>query len=509
MNNIGLGNNPIFTLLLLGGIPHEYLVMLIVLEPIIQAIYKKITSRFSLFDRYVKLEIESEITDYSRIINYLQKHKLIQYPVIEYSGSFHKNIIRDHHDITYNFEGNRIIIAFGNKTNNRHNPNGQTIQVQEQIIILKAKNIAIIEKYIKFCRNFNMTLAKRYSYIYANNTIVSSCIIRIMKTFDNIYIHPDIRNRLVNDLQSFIKNKKRYEEHGIPYKRGYMFYGVPGCGKSSCVYAISHLLKRSVYMIKINSNISLMKTMRGIPKNSIVVIEEIDRLNVVNSTLVPKNRKMLEVEYGKKYNVSDETIKNIIKELVSEKGMLNDHELIIMHGIFKIVTCSKEGGENNIEESETNYDDFPSMIYDLFGIVAKYKPNLINKYNISHIYNTSNNSSDNSDNNILVELMEAFDGYNHLHGCIVIITTNNPEKINPVLIRPGRIDMRFNFVEADRDLIMNIFTDYFKDIPLKKIKRDLSKFSGKMIQANVINNIILPNINNYTGAINALLSSCV
>lgn len=495
MNNIGLGNNPIFTLLLLGGIPHEYLILLIVFEPIIQTIYKKFISGLNLFDRYVKLEIGRDFIEYIYIINHLQKNKLLQYPFIEYTGSFRKNTIRDHHDITYIFEGNPIFITFGNKIINQPILDGNaTKPKQEQIIILKAKNMKIIEKYIKVCRDFDKTISKNYTHIWMNNT-KSLSKIKITKTFGNIYIHPDTRDKLVNDLQSFIKNKKQYKEHGIPYKRGYMFYGVPGCGKSSTVYAISHLLRRSVYMIKISNMNNLMKIMIGIPKNSIVVIEEIDRLNIANSIYVPKDRKTLETEYGKNYRVSNQTIKNIIGDIVSEEHKINDDD-------YSIVLAIKNTIENIIK-----YDDFSDKFYSFFKIIPKYTPNLINKYNINHIYNKSDNSTDNSDNKTLMELMESFDGYNYLHGCIVIITTNHPEKINPVLIRPGRIDMHINFVEADRNLIINIFTDYFKDVLSKKIKKDLSKFSGKMIQANVINNIVLPNINNYTAAVNALLSS--
>lgn len=505
MNNIGFGSNPLFALLLLGGIPHEYLVILLVLEPIIKAIYSKISKRLNFFDRYVRLEIQQGYSVYSNIVTYLQKNNMLKYPLIEYTGSLTSTLegcnIKDHPEITCNFDNNHIIIIFVNKTVSTNSTNGNTSQQEKQIIILKAKNDIIIEKFIKHCSNFCKTLKKCRVLVSKGDKPICEYDMQINKTFDNIYIHPDIRNNLVNDLQTFIKNKKYYKERGIPYKRGYMFYGVPGCGKSSTVYAISKLMHRSLHFIKINGSNDLLSTIRRIPKNSIVVIEEIDRLNISNTKYVLKDRETLNRQYGG-YNIDINIIVDILEGLDSV-GDLDSDDLTII-GEVGLITDSFIR-DNKTGEIEQYFDDhLDKKFHYFFEIILKHKPALIEKCNIKHIYKSDD--SNNSNSSILVDLMEVFDGYHYLHGCIIIITTNHPEKINPVLIRPGRIDMRINFVEADRDLIINIFTDYYKDVSPKKIKKDLSKFSEKMIQANIINNIILPNANNYNNAIKQLFS---
>ena len=41
--------------------------------------------------------------------------------------------------------------------------------------------------------------------------------------------------------------------HGIPWRRGYLFYGPPGAGKTSLVTALAGRLHKSIYVINLSS----------------------------------------------------------------------------------------------------------------------------------------------------------------------------------------------------------------------------------------------------------------
>ena len=41
--------------------------------------------------------------------------------------------------------------------------------------------------------------------------------------------------------------------------------------------------------------------------------------------------------------------------------------------------------------------------------------------------------------------MNILDGIIELHGVMIIISTNHPDKIDEALIRPGRIDFKYEF----------------------------------------------------------------
>ena len=43
----------------------------------------------------------------------------------------------------------------------------------------------------------------------------------------------------LSDLHEFVRSAEWYIDRGIPYRRGYLLHGIPGCGKSSFVAALA------------------------------------------------------------------------------------------------------------------------------------------------------------------------------------------------------------------------------------------------------------------------------
>lgn len=58
-------------------------------------------------------------------------------------------------------------------------------------------------------------------------------------------------------------------------------------------------------------------------------------------------------------------------------------------------------------------------------------------------------------------LLNALDGVAAQEGRIVFMTTNHPERINPVLLRPGRIDLQANFGYATAKQIEKMMILFF------------------------------------------------
>ena len=48
-----------------------------------------------------------------------------------------------------------------------------------------------------------------------------------------------------------------------------------------------------------------------------------------------------------------------------------------------------------------------------------------------------------------------------MKGPIMVITTNHPEKLDPALIRPGRIDMNIPFGYCHPDSVLDIFSNFY------------------------------------------------
>ncbi|KAA8912484.1 P-loop containing nucleoside triphosphate hydrolase protein [Sphaerosporella brunnea] len=63
----------------------------------------------------------------------------------------------------------------------------------------------------------------------------------VMKAeWKDVVLDPALRKRIVGDVEGFYRNKEVYKEYGIPWKRGIIFYGPPGNGKTITIKALMH-----------------------------------------------------------------------------------------------------------------------------------------------------------------------------------------------------------------------------------------------------------------------------
>ncbi|KAI8900601.1 P-loop containing nucleoside triphosphate hydrolase protein, partial [Globomyces pollinis-pini] len=169
---------------------------------------------------------------------------------------------------------------------------------------------------------------------------------------------------LRKDLNNFMQDKDFYARMGMPYRRGYLFSGKPGTGKSSLINAISATFKRDLYYINLKDfkdDTSLQCAFSDVKKNGIIVLEDVD----AQSRIVHKR---------------------------SEK------------------------------KDSSKYKD-----------------------------TTSGGLS-------LSALLNCMDGYTLNEGVMIIMTSNHPERLDPAVIRPGRIDLHLELGYSTHYQIQNMYS---------------------------------------------------
>jgi len=86
--------------------------------------------------------------------------------------------------------------------------------------------------------------------------------------------------KIIADCQDFIKSSMWYTQRGIPYRRGYLLYGPPGCGKSSFITALAGELEYSVCLLNLSerglTDDRLNHLLNVAPEQSIILLEDID-----------------------------------------------------------------------------------------------------------------------------------------------------------------------------------------------------------------------------------------
>ncbi|KAF2662098.1 P-loop containing nucleoside triphosphate hydrolase protein [Lophiostoma macrostomum CBS 122681] len=173
------------------------------------------------------------------------------------------------------------------------------------------------------------------------------------------------KEMLVKDVETYVDPNRQqwYANRGIPYRRGYLFHGPPGTGKTSTSTALAGKLNSRLYIASLGAlkDDRALKFVFGcLAKGDVLLLEDIDSAGIVRENMRDNKKK------------------------------------------------------------------------DSTGIK-------------------------------LAELLNAIDGAASVEGIVLIMTTNEPENLDPALVRPGRIDRQVYFGEINRFVARSIFLRMYQD----------------------------------------------
>lgn len=69
-------------------------------------------------------------------------------------------------------------------------------------------------------------------------------------TFDNLVLPGTLKEAILSDLQNFFSTRAVYQHYHLPWKRGILFIGTPGNGKTHTVKALINALERPCLYVK-------------------------------------------------------------------------------------------------------------------------------------------------------------------------------------------------------------------------------------------------------------------
>ena len=321
-----------------------------------------------------------------------------------------------------------------NDSDDDENNNKKKINFKQKsyVIILsiqktnKNDSIIILKKFIDECViEYNKLLNKEndnklYIYEYKNsekseNSLQLNYNIYPMEHTKDLKknIIFDGKDKLMNYIEPFIydssKNinigEEKYIKSGYTFKAGLVFYGSPGCGKTSTIKGILKYTNRNAIMINLNK----IKTCEE--------LESIFRKRDFNGKQLSGKQLCYVLEDCDAFN--DDIISSRDKDVKDLK--IND-----------------------------NYSNI-SKFLDI-GTISDIKT-----YDLKNNYDSVNLSC----------FLNILDGIIELHGIMIIITTNYPEKIDSALLRPGRFDFKHEFKRASKNVIKEMIAFKFDLTPIE------------------------------------------
>ncbi|KAM0708073.1 hypothetical protein Q7P35_004722 [Cladosporium inversicolor] len=281
---------------------------------------------------------------------------------------------------------------------------------------------------------------------------------RPSRPMSTVILAADQKAAIIKDVNEFLHPSSAgwYARRGIPYRRGYLFHGPPGTGKTSLSFALAGLFGLDVYAVSLQEPAltegDLMLLFNGLPRRCVVLLEDVDAAGLVfregegggggggkkgkkgkGEGEVEGNKKV-EGEEGKKEGKKDDEAKEKKKETAAaESYTLADlaKELKSLSTPTATTSTPQRGGNRNAGPGNRG----PSGGH----------PNKEPGAGIS-----------------LSGLLNAIDGVASHEGRVLIMTTNHPEKLDAALVRPGRVDRKIGFTLAMKDEVQELFVRMYR-----------------------------------------------
>lgn len=245
-------------------------------------------------------------------------------------------------------------------------------------------------------------------------TQVAQRPVRPMKT---VVLDAKQKVQVLADINEYLHpaTPRWYANRGIPLRRGYLFHGPPGTGKTSLSFALAGVFGLDIFVISLLeptlTEEDLLALFNSLPRRCVVLLEDIDTAG-------------LSRQEDKDANHESEPTGDTTKAL----------------DIPKEARGGGGGGGRKRGGAGDNPPQSPNdwKVSDLARELKK--PWQDDKKGIS-----------------LSGLLNAIDGVASHEGRVLIMTTNKPETLDDALIRPGRVDLQVAFGNATQEQARELF----------------------------------------------------
>lgn len=261
---------------------------------------------------------------------------------------------------------------------------------------------------------------------FARNSwqIVANRPVRDMRT---VVLGARQKAQILADLNEYLhpSTPRWYANRGIPLRRGYLFHGPPGTGKTSLSFALAGVFGLDIHVISLLeptlTEEDLSALLGSLPRRCIVLLEDIDTAGLRR----PEN----ELEK------SDRESRRLGGGGSGRGGRRGPNH--------KNKKAEGEGKENTAEGAEAKDDTVSAQ-------PSSSSPNDWKVSDLARALKTEAGAAtdDKKQGISLSGLLNAIDGVASHEGRVLIMTTNAPETLDEALIRPGRVDLQVAFSNA-------------------------------------------------------------
>ena len=288
-------------------------------------------------------------------------------------------------------------------------------------------------------------------------------------------------DKIIKRINFFINNKAWYESRGIPYQLGFLFYGPPGCGKTSTIKAISRLLDR--HIVNVNDIDKIKK---------VSDIKNIFYGDYINGRHIPTHKRLYVIdEFDKILDTISE------KPAIANAAAMNAMSANLLNGIMGMGMSGEAGSGVIVVDSDTSSCENGNG--NSTNENGKRKSTKKDEDGIMKGKQHGPSTSLMKQKSVIndADILTIMDGLVETSGRIIICTANDPSKISEPFKRPGRLDEHIEFTKCTRSMVIQLLELFYSTTLIEEqmakinnIENDIQfKYSPAEINKFCFNNL--------------------
>ena len=275
------------------------------------------------------------------------------------------------------------------------------------------------------------------------------------------------KHDVLSDVNEYLHpaTPRWYASRGIPLRRGYLFHGPPGTGKTSFSFALAGVFGIDIFVISLQdisiTEEDLAVLFTKLPRRCVILLEDIDTAGLHREPDASADAKPEEKQDEKKDEKKDDKAgdkkdkkkkddKKSKKKKKKEKSSDADVDVVISDD-------SSSSSSDSSDSSSSEDDRRRSKRKRRGDTRTTQRKGRSSKKGIS-----------------LSGLLNAIDGVASHEGRVLIMTTNKPESLDEALVRPGRVDVQVGFANATTYQIEELFQRMYEPPPGQSAQKKLA-----------------------------------